>query len=109
VKRRLHRARLAVRARVAPLLGIKTDLPAAPGTCPDVLTMFSQHLEEEISADLCAQMERHLDGCGRCRGACDTLKRTLAMCRTAGASVTVPEKVQVAVRSAIRDFLSGNG
>src|SRR6187455_3205337 len=44
VKSRLHRARLSVRARVAPLLGIETDLPAAAGTCPDVLTMFSQHL-----------------------------------------------------------------
>jgi RNA polymerase sigma-70 factor, ECF subfamily len=109
VKSRLHRARLSVRERVAPLLGIKTDLPPASGTCPDVLTMFSQHLEDEISADLCAQMERHLEGCGRCRGACDTLKRTLAMCRTAGTSVIVPEKVQAAVRTAIRGFVSENG
>ena len=109
VKSRLHRARLSVRERVAPLLGIKTDLPAAPGTCPDVLMMFSQHLEDEISADLCAQMERHLEGCGRCRGTCDTLKRTLAMCRTAGTSATVPETVQASVRTAIRGFISENG
>jgi RNA polymerase sigma-70 factor (ECF subfamily) len=109
VKSRLHRARLAVRERVAPLLGIETDLPAAPGTCPDVLMMFSQHLEDEISVDLCAQMERHLEGCGRCRGACDTLKRTLALCRTAGASVSVPPAVQLSVRSALRNFLAENG
>ena len=109
VKSRLHRARLSVRERVAPLLGIKTDLPAAPGACPDVLMMFSQHLEDEISADLCAQMERHLEGCGRCRGACDTLKRTLAMCGAAGASVAVPENVQASVKTAIRGFLSENG
>ena len=109
VKSRLHRARLAVRERVAPLLGIKTDLPAAPGTCPDVLMMFSQHLEDEISADLCAQMERHLEGCGRCRGTCDTLKRTLALCRTAGASVPVPPTVQASVKSALRSFLAENG
>ena len=50
VKSRLHRARLSVRARVAPLLGIEPG-PPAPGGCPDVLTMFSQHLEDEISAD----------------------------------------------------------
>jgi RNA polymerase sigma-70 factor (ECF subfamily) len=106
VKSRLHRARLSVRARVAPLLGIKTDLPAASGTCPDVLLMFSQHLEDEISADLCAEMERHLEGCGRCRGACDTLKRTLALCHADGRSVTVPAAVQASVKTALRDFLS---
>src|SRR5689334_9302786 len=60
VKSRLHRARLAVRERVAPLLGIPGEAAAAPGTCPDVLTLFSQHLEDEISADVCAEMERHL-------------------------------------------------
>jgi len=108
VKSRLHRARLAVRERVAPLLGIKTDLPVAAGTCPDVLMMFSQHLEEEISADLCAEMERHLEGCARCRGTCDTLKRTLALCRSAGGAVTIPGAVQASVRTALRDFLAEN-
>jgi RNA polymerase sigma-70 factor (ECF subfamily) len=108
VKSRLHRARLSVRARVAPLLGIETNLPAGPGACPDVLTMFSQHLEDEISADLCAQMEHHLEGCARCRGACDTLKRTLALCRAAGTADTVPAAVQTSVRSALRGFLAEN-
>lgn len=108
VKSRLHRARLSVRERVAPLLGIELDGPAAPGTCPDVLTMFSQHLEDQISADLCAEMERHLETCGRCRGACDSLKRTLALCRTSGPAVEVPAAVQVSVRKALRTFLADN-
>jgi RNA polymerase sigma-70 factor (ECF subfamily) len=108
VKSRLHRARLSVRARVAPLLGIETELPANAGACPDVLTMFSRHIEDEISADLCAQMERHLEGCARCRGACDTLKRTLALCRTAGRADAVPAAVQTSVRSALRGFLAEN-
>jgi len=108
VKSRLHRARLSVRERIAPLLGVKTDLPAAPGACPDVLSMFSQHLEDQISAELCAQMERHLKTCGRCRGACDTLKRTLALCRTSGESVPIPAAVQASVRTALRGFLAEN-
>lgn len=109
VKSRLHRARLSVRERIAPLLGITANLPAAPGTCPDVLMMFSQHLEDEISGDLCAQMERHLEGCQRCRGTCDTLKQTLALCRTAGASVPIPPTVQASVKSALRRFLAESG
>jgi RNA polymerase sigma-70 factor, ECF subfamily len=106
VKSRLHRARLSVRAQVAPLLGIPADGPAAPGTCPDVLTLFSQHLEDEISADLCAEMERHVQSCDRCRGTCDSLKRTLALCRTSGPAVRVPASIQASVKVALRNFLA---
>jgi RNA polymerase sigma-70 factor (ECF subfamily) len=106
VKSRLHRARLSVRARVAPLLEIPGDSPVAPGTCPDVLTLFSQHLEDEISADVCAEIEHHLEVCGRCRRACDSLKGTLALCRTAGPSIEVPPGVQASVKVALRRFLA---
>ena len=108
VKSRLHRARLLVRERIAPLLDVKPTLPSVPGTCPDVLTMFSRHLENEISADLCAEMERHLESCGRCRGACDSLKRTLALCRTSGPSAEVPPAVRASVKKALRAFLTEN-
>lgn len=105
VKTRLHRARLSVRAYVAPLLGIVTESgPATPGTCPDVLRLFSRHREGEISAGACARMERHLEACGRCRGVCESLKRTLALCRTSH-SAPVPPAVQDSVRRAVRNFL----
>jgi len=107
VKSRLHRARLSVRERVAPLLGVAAAEPAS-SACPDVLLAFSQHLEDEISAAQCAEMERHLEGCPRCRGTCDSLKRTLALCRTAGPSVPVPPAVQASVRTAVRNLLAEN-
>jgi RNA polymerase sigma-70 factor (ECF subfamily) len=106
VKSRLHRARLEVRERVAPLLGMKDDAPAAPGTCPDVLDLFSRHMEGEISPDTCAEMERHLATCARCRGTCDSLKRTLALCQTALPEAEVPPGVQSSVRTALRNFLA---
>jgi len=102
VKSRLHRARISVRERIAPLLQIPTDLPKAPGTCPDALAMFEHCLEDEISADLCAQLERHLETCERCRGACDTLKQTLALCRDSATATAVPAPVQSSVRAALR-------
>ncbi len=121
VKSRLHRARLVVRARLAPLLGMPMEATAAAAVgaataaansaasaCPDVLTLFSRHLEDEISADVCAELERHVASCARCRGACDSLKRTLALCRTAGNSVEVPSEVQKSVKVALRDFLGEN-
>ena len=109
VKSRLHRARLSVRARVEPLLGIPRDLPKAPGTCPDALTLLSECLEDEISADLCAQLETHLESCGHCRGACDTLKRTLALCRASATATEVPPPVQDSVRTALRTCLAADG
>lgn len=72
VKSRLHRSRLSVRAHLLPLLALPPDAALGPSqSCPDVLRMSSMHVEDEISADVCADMERHLQSCERCRGACD--------------------------------------
>lgn len=107
VKSRLHRARLAVRAEVAPLLAPPDAAgPSEPGaTCPDVLTLYSHHLEGDIDANVCADMERHLAGCQRCQGACDALRRTLALCR-ASAGPAVPPSTQVMVRQALGRVLA---
>ena len=102
VKSRLHRARVAVRAKVAPVLGIGMEAPAP--NCPDVVSMLSRKLEGEISADLCAEMEQHLEGCPRCTAACDSLRKTLALCK-ASPVPKVPAPVQQSVRKAIETFL----
>lgn len=104
VKSRLHRARVAVRERVAPLLGFDDSKPAAPGTCPDVVTLLSQHLEDEISADTCAAMEKHLESCDRCQDACESLRRVLRMCRTSAAPV-IPSALQESVKVALKTLI----
>ena len=108
VKSRLHRARLALRDALAPLLGIRPKRPRrGAAACPDVLMLFSRHLEGEISADLCAQMERHVERCVRCRDACASLQRTLQICRTTP-SPHVPESVQRSVREQLRTLIAKN-
>lgn len=102
VKSRLHRARLAVRARVAPLLAPETVAPS-PG-CPDVAALLSRYLEGDITADVCATMEAHLHDCAKCRATCDSLRDVLARCRRAGQDA-VPPAVQRSVRVALQDFL----
>jgi RNA polymerase sigma-70 factor (ECF subfamily) len=102
VKSRLHRARLQVRERLAPLLG-RTPAPAP--TCPDILGLFSRHLEGEIDPGTCAQMEKHLAACPRCEAACDSLKRMLTLCRSSVVP-EVPSDLQESVRDGIRAFLS---
>ncbi len=105
VKSRLHRARNAVRAHVAPLLAAPAE--SAPGGgpgCRDVVDLFSRRLEGEIDAGACAELEKHLEGCADCRGRCESLRTTLALCKRAGAA-EVPADVARSVREALRGFL----
>ncbi|MBI3892463.1 MAG: sigma-70 family RNA polymerase sigma factor [Candidatus Wallbacteria bacterium] len=104
VKSRLHRARLAVREKVAPQLD-RPPAAARPGKCPDVVRMFSRHLEGEVSSDTCARMERHLANCEPCSADCDSLKRTLAVC-SAVAAPRVPPAVRRSIQKALRALVS---
>jgi RNA polymerase sigma-70 factor (ECF subfamily) len=104
-KSRLHRARSAVRAHVAPLLGVPEPVQGVASACPDVVQLFSEYLEGEIAPDVCAKLESHLELCARCRSACDSLKKTLALCSAAPAPV--PREVQDSVREAVRSLVSG--
>jgi RNA polymerase sigma-70 factor, ECF subfamily len=103
VKSRLHRARVAARRALAPVLSGAGEPP--PGaTCPDVVMLFSQHLEDDIDPALCATLEAHLARCGRCSGICESLKRTLAACRELP-TPEVPASVAASIRAAIRTFV----
>ena len=104
VKSRLHRARLAVRVALAPVVGRAVVSPPRGALCPDVLTLFSQHLEGGIDPGTCAKMEAHLSECPHCRDACDSLKRTLAICRQLP-TPDVPASLATSVQSAIHAFL----
>ncbi len=98
IKSRLHRARAAVKERLAPAFG-----PAAapvPAGCPDIVTLFSRHLEDDIDKQLCVQMEQHLQTCPRCQKSCDSLRQTLALCKTSPLP-TVPRRVQESIRAAL--------
>ena len=104
VKSRLHRARVAVRQALAPVLGGPGDEPPRDPMCPDVLMLFSQHLEGDIDPAVCAAMEAHLAQCPRCRGTCESLRRTLAVCRQLP-TPDVPASIAASVRAAIQTFL----
>jgi RNA polymerase sigma-70 factor (ECF subfamily) len=104
VKSRLHRARVAVRERLAPELQPERAVgEPAPG-CRDVVVAFSQHLEGEIDSNLCAEMEKHLERCPACRSRCDSLRATLRLCRNAAAA-PVPANIDMSVRAALRRYL----
>jgi RNA polymerase sigma-70 factor (ECF subfamily) len=104
VKSRLHRARVAIRQELAPILRSPSRETPPGSTCPDVLTLFSEHLDGELNPSVCAAMEMHLAECPRCRGACESLKRTLAACRQLP-TPEVPASFAASVRAAVQTFL----
>jgi RNA polymerase sigma-70 factor (ECF subfamily) len=105
VKSRLHRARLNVRAQIAPVLGIPEPTPPAPDEsgCPDIVELFSKHLEGDISGTVCRSLEEHIRRCDRCRARCDSLRATLSLCSRSGDEL--PPRVEQSVRVALQRFL----
>jgi RNA polymerase sigma-70 factor (ECF subfamily) len=99
LKSRLHRARDALRTALRPLLE-----PAGtrmPSGCPDVVALWSQKIDGDLSAGDCATMEKHIESCTACGAACDALKRTLFACRRVSAG-PVPPDIQAQVKAAVR-------
>jgi RNA polymerase sigma-70 factor (ECF subfamily) len=105
VKSRLHRARLDVRERLAPVLA-PTPVPGEGEGCPDVVDLLSRHLEGDIGPETCAEMERHVSACSRCQGACESLRRMLHLCGSVPAP-EVPEALKRSIRHGILDVLAG--
>lgn len=49
--------------------------------CQHLLGDLSAYLDGEASAELCAEIERHLAGCADCRVMVDTLRKTILLYR----------------------------
>lgn len=103
VKSRLHRARLALRARLRPWVAGADAPDPAPG-CPDTARLLSRYFEGELSSGVCERMESHVRSCPACGGACASLRSVLGACRAYGERA-VPRELQRAVRAAVRDTL----
>jgi len=100
LKSRLHRARMALRTELAAVLG---DGGAEP--CAELAVELGAYVGAEIDQATCVQIEKHLETCTRCAGACDALKRTVSLCRRIPGDA-VPEAVRAAVRQALAAALA---
>jgi RNA polymerase sigma-70 factor (ECF subfamily) len=97
MKSRLHRGRLELRDHLAALLGESNAKVQCPDLTRDLLAFF----ETNIDQTLCARVEDHLTRCRRCSGVCDSLKRTMSLCRRIPGD-EIPPTVKTAVRCAVR-------
>jgi anti-sigma factor (TIGR02949 family) len=48
-------------------------------TCRDLLDGLSDYLDGDAPTELCAEIERHLAECNKCRVVVDTLRKTVTL------------------------------
>jgi anti-sigma factor RsiW len=62
--------------------------------CREMLGRFSDYIDGELEATLCAEIEAHLDGCPDCRVMIDTMRRTITLYHTQTAT-ELPSDVEM--------------
>jgi RNA polymerase sigma-70 factor (ECF subfamily) len=53
-----------------------------PQNCKEVLALLSDYLDLELPPDACDQIEHHLAGCSPCEEFAESLRKTVALCKT---------------------------
>jgi RNA polymerase sigma-70 factor, ECF subfamily len=91
IRVRLHRARLFVRKELA-----KQNLPGVPRAamkhpavhalprerrCKELFAELSSYLDDELDDSLCAELEKHMDGCEPCKAFLTNLEKSIEQCR----------------------------
>ncbi|MBK8780721.1 MAG: zf-HC2 domain-containing protein [Anaerolineales bacterium] len=61
--------------------------------CQALLGTLSEYIDGELPAELCREIEKHLEGCDNCRVVLNTTKRTIDLVR-----VPVDEDVPADIR-----------
>jgi len=71
----------------------------SPG-CLEIFERLSEYIDGELDADLCANLEGHMEGCEPCQAFLESLRRTVKLVRDQ-APPEIPAEVVRAVRAAL--------
>jgi RNA polymerase sigma-70 factor (ECF subfamily) len=115
VRVRLHRARLFVRKELerqtartmpwkAPSPSPSIHLRPGDGRCKAMFAELSDYLDNELDASLCAELEKHMDGCGPCRAFLKTLERTIHQLRAMPHDVPDPRAAAELRRALLTEY-----
>jgi anti-sigma factor (TIGR02949 family) len=77
--------------------------------CHHLLSELSEYVDGELNQDLCAELERHLEGCEDCRIVVDTLKKTVYLIHANNEREPVPADVRERLYKCLdlNEFLDG--
>ena len=75
--------------------------------CQALLGSLSDYIDGELPPNLCAEIEKHLEGCENCRVVLNTTKRTIDLVRVEPAREPIPDDVRerLFLRLNLDDFL----
>lgn len=63
--------------------------------CRQLLGSLSDYVDGELADEICAEIERHMAGCERCRIVVDTLRKTVELYQTtADTPATLPPDIR---------------
>lgn len=95
-KSRLHRARLQLKQKLGAVLNETGDAVE----CHELAQELAAYAGSDIDEAACRRIELHLERCARCSAACESLKKTVSLCRAIPGG-EVPAPVKAAVRRAL--------
>ena len=62
--------------------------------CQALLGSLSDYIDGELPPNLCAEIEKHLEGCDNCRVVLNTTKRTIDLVRVEPVQEPIPDDVR---------------
>lgn len=62
--------------------------------CQEMLSTLCDYVDGDLSAELCADLERHMQECQRCRVVVNTLKKTIELYQETAEDSEMPEEVR---------------
>ncbi len=66
--------------------------------CKDVFGMLSEYVDQELTPEMCAEIEKHLCGCPPCIEFLNSLKRSIRLCHDCETAEKPPELSESAKR-----------
>ncbi len=63
--------------------------------CTHFLNSLSDYVDDELSAELCQELERHMSDCEDCQIVVDTLKKTVYLYHETAEEPIIPSDVRV--------------
>jgi anti-sigma factor RsiW len=62
--------------------------------CPDLIHELSDYIDGVVAADICSEIERHLQDCPDCKVMVDTLNKTITLYRERETHTGLPDDVR---------------
>ncbi len=62
--------------------------------CQALLSSLSEYIDGELPQELCAEIEKHLEGCDNCRIVLNTTRRTIDLVQGPTSEEVVPDDVR---------------